>query len=143
MARNAEGVSVAVVFGNRFEPIGGKANHTGKIADGDSEEWAERVLAIVDDDEICNRVGIVGAIDFAVEIEDEEAVLVQLGHAHPFVATFENLARGSDDFDQEVEGNGETEIVDFDRKGFDLGDGWGGGAEGLEFWVEKHGKNEE
>ncbi len=112
------------------------------MADGDTEELGEGGLAIADDDEIFDGVGVVGAVDFVVEVEDEEAVLVQLGHAHPFVAAFENGAGRADHFDEDVEGNGEAEIVDFDREGFDLGDG-GSGAEGLEFWVEKHGKKGE
>ncbi len=140
---NPEGVGITIVFGNWFETVGRKANHAGKIADGDAEELREGSLAIADDDKIFDGVGIVGVVDFVVEIENEEAVLVQLGHAHPFVTAFENVAGGPDDFDEDVEGNGEVEIVDLNGEGFDLGDAWGGGAEGVEFWVEKHGKNGE
>lgn len=115
MAGNAEGVSIAIVFGNRFKAISGKADHAGKIADGDAEVLGMGGVTIVDDNQIFNGVGVVGAVDFAVEIEDEEAVLVQLTHAHPFVATFENAAGSLDDFDEDVEGNGEAEIVDFEQ----------------------------
>jgi hypothetical protein len=142
VASNAEGVGVAIVFGNGFETVGGEADQSWEMADGDAEKLGEGILAIADDDEIFDGVGIVGAVDFAVEIEDEKAVLVQLGHAHPFVAAFENAAGRADDFDEDVEGNGEVEVLDFDQERFDLGNGRGGGAE-VEFGVEKHGRNEE
>lgn len=138
MAGNAKGVGVAIVFGNWFERVGGEADQAGKMADGDAEELGEGGLTIADDDQVFDGGGVIGAVDFAVEIEDEEAVLVQLGHAHPFVAAFENAAGGTDDFDEDVEGNGELEVFDLDHERFDLRDDRRGGTEGLEFGMEKH-----
>ncbi len=115
MAGNAKGVGIAIVCGNGFEAVGGEADHGGEMADGDAEELGEGGLTIVNDNQIFNRFGVIDAVDFAVEIEDEEAVLVELGHAHPFVAAFENGAGRADHFDEDVEGNGEAEILDFDQ----------------------------